>query len=288
MRRTDIRFNTVADDYPRMRIDIALCQYTPVRGDPEANAERIEKALRDGPGDVVMLPEMFLTGYGFPCDGLEETTERCIGEISDLCRMLDKAAVVGAPRFESDLVYNSMVFLSPDGDSWYDKAHLASFGVYAETGFAPGYAPAMGSYHGVLFGMSICYDIFFPEILHGCSLNGASVNICSAASAVQSKPFLDRVLPARALEDVTYLAYINNVGSMDGLMMHGCSRGLDPFGDVLAQCGDVEGSAVFTVDTDRLEEARNVRRHLSDYRADIDWGVQGYDDERGHPKVLIR
>ena len=46
--------------------------------------------------------------------------------------------------------------------------------------------------------------------------------------------------------------------------------------------------AVFTVDTDRLEEARDVRRHLSDYRADIDWGVQGYDDERVHPKVLIR
>ena len=199
-----------------MRVDVALCQYMPVPGDPEANAGRIERALRKGPGDVLMFPEMFLTGYGHPCEGLQERSEQCIGEISDLCRMLDKAVAVGAPRFESDLVYNSMAFLSPDGDSWYDKVHLASFGVYAETGFAPGYAPAMGSYHGMLFGMCICYDIFFPEILHGCSLNGASVNICSAASAMQSKPFLDRVLPARALEDVTYTAYINNVGPMNG------------------------------------------------------------------------
>lgn len=263
-----------------MRVDVALCQYMPVPGDPEANAGRIERALRKGPGDVLMFPEMFLTGYGHPCEGLQERSEQCIGEISDLCRMLDKAVAVGAPRFESDLVYNSMAFLSPDGDSWYDKAHLASFGVYAETGFAPGYAPAMGSYHGMLFGMCICYDIFFPEILHGCSLNGASVNICSAASAMQSKPFLDRVLPARALEDVTYTAYINNVGPMNGLVMHGCSRGLDPFGDTLAQCGAEEGAVAFTVDTDRLDEAREVRRHLSDFRTDVDWGVQGYGSGR--------
>ena len=272
-------FNLTVCDGAHMRFDVALCQYAPVPGNPEANTGTIGRIMREGGGDVLMFPEMFLTGYGHPCEGLAERTEQCIGEISDLCRMLDKAVAVGAPRFESDLVYNSMAFLSPDGDSWYDKAHLASFGVYAETGFAPGYAPAMGSYRGVLFGMCICYDIFFPEILHGCSLNGASVNICSAASAVQSKPFLDRVLPARALEDVTYMAYINNTGTVNGLEMHGCSRGLDPFGDTLAQCGAGEGTAVFTVDTERLEEARGIRRHLADYRADIDWGVQGYGDE---------
>ena len=58
--------------------------------------------------------------------------------------------------------------------------------------------------------------------------------------------------------------------------MHGCSRGLDPYGDIMAECGTGEGRAVFTVDTERLEEAREVRRHLSDYRYDVDWGVQGH------------
>ena len=46
-----------------MRIEVALCQYRPVPGDPEANADRICEALRDGAGDVLVLPEMFLTGY---------------------------------------------------------------------------------------------------------------------------------------------------------------------------------------------------------------------------------
>lgn len=259
-----------------MRADIALCQYMPVPGNPEANAGRIKERVRRGEADVYMFPEMYLTGYGAPCEGLAERVEECIGGLSDLCRMEDVAVAVGCPRYESDLVYNSLAFLSPDGDSWYDKAHLAGFGVYAETGFVPGYRSGMGSYHGMLFGMCVCYDVFFPEILHGCSLNGASVNICCAASAIQSKRFLDRVLPARALEDVTYMAYINNVGPANDLDMHGCSRGLDPFGDILAECGTGEGECMFTADTEKLEEAREIRRHLSDYRADIDWGVQRF------------
>ena len=257
-----------------MRVDIALCQCVPVPGRPSANARRIAGLMDSLDADVLMLPEMFITGYGAPCDGLREEVESAVGELSDLCRETDRAVAVGAPRYSDGGVYNSLAFLSPDGDSWYDKAHLAGFGIYAETGFLPGSAPAMGSYHGMLFGMCVCYDVFFPEILHGCSLRGAAVNICAAASALPSKPFLDRVLPARALEDVTYTAYINNTGTANGLEMHGCSRGLDPFGEVLARCGAGEGTAVFTADTDVLAEAREVRRHLADYRGDIDWGVR--------------
>lgn len=259
-----------------MRADIALCQILPVQGNPAANKDLILGLMDRVRADVLLFPEMFLTGYGSPCDGLEDDVEVCIGELSDACRMNDMALAFGCPRFESGLVYNSLAFMSPDGDSWYDKAHLADFGVYAETGFAPGSGPGMGSYHGMLFGLCICYDVFFPEILHGCSLAGASVNVCAAASAVQSKRFLDRVLPARALEDVTYTAYINNVGMTSGLEMHGCSRGLNPYGDVLAECGPTEGVAVFSVDTDELDEARKIRRHICDYRSEIDWGVQNF------------
>ena len=48
---------------------------------------------------------------------------------------------------------------------------------------------------------------------------------------------------------------------------------------MLAGCGSGGRTAVFTVDTERLEEAREVRRHLTDYRSDIEWGVQGYEGE---------
>lgn len=259
-----------------MRISVELCQLVPAIGDPSRNAETVLDLLGRSESDVFVFPEMFITGYGADLDGMEDAVEQSIGAISDSCRDLDKAVAMGSPRFESGCVRNSLLFLSPDGDSYYDKAHLARFGLYSENGFAEGNGPGIGSYHGMLFGMCICYDVFFPEILHGCSLSGTDVNICSAASAVQSKPFLDTVLPARALENVTYLAYVNNTGRMNGCEMHGCSRGLDPFGRVVTDCGTAECTGTMVVDTEKLDECREIRRHLDDFRSDIRWGVQRF------------
>ena len=254
-----------------MKVRVALCQFMPDVGDVESNGERIISCLRSDDADMYIFPDLFLTGYWADCSLLKDEVQAMVRTISEECRRTDTAAVFGSPRYTDDGVMNSLAFLSPDGDVWYDKAHLARFGVYAENEFTEGRSPAIGLYHGIGFGMCVCYDIFFPEILHGCSLRGASVNICVAASAVQSKPFLDKVISARALENVTYLAYVNNTGPLNGLEMHGCSRGLDPFGDVIAECGISECVSVFTVDTEELERARGIRRHLTDFRSDIPW-----------------
>ncbi len=251
-----------------MKVGLLLCQIRPEMGEPERNAETVVKLM--GRADVVVLPEMFMTGYGAPLEGLKDRVETAVGIVSDACRDMDKAVAVGSPGWTDEGVTNSLLFLSPDGDSRYDKAHLARFGAYSEDGFTPGMRPALGSYHGMRFGLCICYDVFFPEVLHGRSLAGSSVNLCCAASGVQSKPFVDKVLPARALENVTYLAYVNNVGPMAGLEMHGCSRGLDPFGRTMAECDGV-GTAMMTIDTDELERSRKERHHLEDFRRDVKW-----------------
>lgn len=259
-----------------MHVSVELCQLAPAPGDPSKNAGTVLDLMSGSGSDVFVFPEMFLTGYGADTSGMEDDVSQCVGMISDSCRDLDKAVAIGSPRFGSECTYNSLLFLSPDGDTYYDKTHLAKFGMYSEVGFTGGNGPGIGSYHGMLFGMCICYDIFFPEILHGCSLAGADVNICSAASAIQSKPFLDTVLPARALENVTYLAYVNNTGPMNRCVMHGCSRGLDPFGKVMTDCGTAECTRTMTIDTDELNEFREIRHHLADFRSDIDWGVQRF------------
>lgn len=259
-----------------MRIDVGLCQIRPVMGDVDANADRVESELRDGRADVLITPELFLTGYGADLTGCRREVEERIARMSDLCRDTDRAVALGAPRFADDGVYNSIAFLSPDGDVWYDKIHLARFGIYSEDGFLAGDRPAIGMYHGIGFGLCVCYDVFFPEVLRASSVAGSVVNVCVAASAVPSKPFLDRVLPARALENVSYIAYVNNIGTASGLEMHGCTRGLDPFGDTVADCGTSESIAVMTVDTERVAECRAVRHNLDDFRPEIDWFRKRY------------
>lgn len=255
-----------------MQIDVALCQIRPERGSADMNADRIANMVMSGVADVLVFPEMFLTGYGTSAFDQEDEIASCIMRISDICRKYDKAVAVGTPMFTGHGVTNSLAFLSPDGDTFYDKTHLAKFGVYSENGFVPGKRPALGSYHGLRFGLSICYDIYFPEVLHSCALRMSDVNLCISAAAVQSKPFFDRVLPARALENVTYLAFVNNVGPMAGLEMAGSSRALDPFGEEITSCGtEAECVQTFKVDTEALAEARRTRRHISDFRWDIDW-----------------
>ncbi len=259
-----------------MKFRLGVCQLEPAFGRPEENAETICGLLDDDVADVLVFPESFMTGYGCSPAGIREATESAVRKVSGKCRETGKAVSVGSPRWCGGSVRNSMLFLSPDGDSYYDKAHLARFGVYAEDGFEQGEGPSMGSYRGILFGMCVCYDIFFPEILHGCSLRGSSVNICCAASATVSKPFLDAVLPARALENVTYLVYSNSTGTAGRLEMHGCSRVLDPFGRTVAECGPGKGIAVAEIDTGLLEECRRTRRHLEDFRSDVEW-LRGLD-----------
>ncbi len=255
-----------------MQVDIALCQIRPAVGDPELNAERISELLLTEDASILVFPESFLTGYGASLDGISEKVDECLLHISHLCRKYDKAVVVGTARRTDRGDTNTLAFLSPDGDTYYDKLHLARFGIYSEEEYVPGEKIVMGSYHGIRFGMSICYDIYFPEILHTQSLMRSCVNICVSAAARPSAPHFEKVLPARALENVTYLAFVNNVGPMNGLEMAGGTCAFDPLGNRIVSCDDSkEGIVRFTFDTDSLTEARKTRRHLSDFRRDVKW-----------------
>lgn len=255
-----------------MRVEVALCQIRPTPGSPERNAERISGIMMSDDADVLVFPESFLNGYGTSPEGMGERIDESISKLSDLCRKHDKAVAVGTAVINDQGITNSLVFLSPDGEAVYDKLYLARFGIYSEDGYVPGKKPAIGLYHGLRFGMCICYDVYFPEILRSCSLRKADVNLCISAAAKPSAEYFEKVLPARALENVTYLAFVNNVGPMAGLDMAGLSRAYDPLGNVVSSCGsESEGIARFTVDTEELARARSVRRHLSDYRRDIVW-----------------
>ena len=84
-------------------------------------------------------------------------------------------------------------------------------------------------------------------------------------------------LPARALENVTYLAFVNNVGPAGDLVMAGTSRAVDPLGREIVRCpADAEAVETFTFDTEVLANARSTRRHLQDFRSDIDWFRQSF------------
>jgi predicted amidohydrolase len=139
-----------------------------------------------------------------------------------------------------------------------------------ENRFEAGKSPILAEFGGMKFGLSICYDIFFPEIYRSYAAAGADVNICISASADASRKYLERVLPARSLENVIYTVFVNNISS--GLpKFYGGSRLLGPLGDTLAESGGGEDVLCVFVDRDVVGNARKERRHLEDLRKDIRW-----------------
>ncbi|MDN5358151.1 MAG: 5-aminopentanamidase [Candidatus Methanomethylophilaceae archaeon] len=254
-----------------MELNLKVCQYRPVPADPERNSERIAKELDSEHPDVLIFPEMFLTGYGKDCSSMNEQTEIAVKRIKKACRDTGKAAVFGGPCYEGGKVYNSLYFVTPDDTRIYRKIHLARFGIYSESDFASGDSPVIGEFRGVKFGLCICYDIFFPEVLRSCALAGSVVNICISASAWQSKPFLETILPARALENVSYTVFANNTGKMAGTLMFGRSRILSPFGDLICSVDEDEGSCEAVFSDVALSQFRNIRHHISDARKDVAW-----------------
>ncbi|MDR1404045.1 MAG: carbon-nitrogen hydrolase family protein [Candidatus Methanoplasma sp.] len=255
-----------------MGIRLALCQSKASVGDVRTNLNRIMSVISQNRSDVYVFPELFLTGYGADYASLADDIQYAADKVRIWCIEKNIAVAVGSPSWYQDGMRNSLLFITPDGVTKYDKLYPANFGVYSEKEFIPGNMPKTAVFGGMKFGFSICYDIFFPEICRNCALSGAYVNLCIAASAASSKPYFDRILPARSLENVMYTVFVNNVGNFEGSnAFFGHSRLIGPLGSTITELGDEEETVCIYLDQDVIDNARKERKHMDDLRIDIRW-----------------
>jgi len=254
-----------------MGMRLALCQCQATLNDVNSNLNKIMTAVTQTRADVYIFPEMFLTGYGADYALLSDDVQYAVDRMRLWCMERDIAILVGAPSYSSSGIKNSLLFITPGDLVRYDKLYLARFGIYSEKEFVTGSRPVTCSFKDMVFGLSICYDIFFPEIYRNYALSCADINICIAASAKPSKPYYERILPARSLENLVYTVFVNNVGSSGELEFYGTSRLVGPLGDILCELGDKEETLCVYVDKDVIRNARKERRHLDDRRIDINW-----------------
>ena len=104
--------------------------------------------------------------------------------------------------------------------------------------------------------MSICYDVFFPEVFQADAIKGCTTNICISASPAVRRSYFEILTSARALENTAFLAYVNLAGVEDGLQFWGGSRLVGPTGDVLAKAKyDEEDFVICEVDFSDLKSS---------------------------------
>jgi predicted amidohydrolase len=182
----------------------------------------------------------------------------------------------GMPEASGDPArpYNTSVLVSPSGEvaAAYRKIHLFDVDLPDGTSLkesastTAGAGPVIADVGGTPVGMTVCYDLRFPELYRALGGLGARVvTIPSAFTLTTGKDHWHVLMRARAIEnEVFVLAAAQHGKHPRGRLTYGKSLIVDPWGDVLAQCGEGEGLAVADLDfayQDRVRAALPCLSH---------------------------
>jgi predicted amidohydrolase len=264
------------------RWTVGLVQYAPTFGRKVENLMAVEALLRDVRADLVVLPELFATGYLFR-DAAEayELAEPIpdgptCQALWDWSRRWDMAIVAGMAERAPDGVYNSAVLVDARTGTLevYRKVHL-----FAEekVWFRPGNLGfRVFPVRGVQVGVMICFDWIFPEACRTLALKGAQV-IAHPSNLVL--PYCQRAMPIRSLENRVFCVTANRTGEdVRGddrrLVFTGQSLVTAPDASVLLTLGPAEvRAAVVEIDPRAaLDKHMTPRNHiLQDRRPEYYW-----------------
>jgi NAD+ synthase (glutamine-hydrolysing) len=251
---------------PLPPLRLALAQVDSRVGDLEGNAERIGRdiaAARDGGAELVVFPELALTGYPPEDLLLKEhflrATRATLDELAGATRGI--VAVVGFPERAQD-VFNSIAVLC-DGDvrAIYRKTRLWNYGVADEERyFQAGDGGAVLDFGDVRIGLTVCEDLWVPgEPGSDEALAGAALIVNPSASPyVRGKGLeRERMLAQRARDNLCAVAFCNLVGGQDELVFDGHSVVVDHEGSVVARAPQFAEALTFaTVDVQAAVTAR--------------------------------
>lgn len=257
---------------------VATVQLEPRVGEKERNLDKAMKCLREAKemgAELIALPELCNAGYRFQSRteayGLSEpvpdglTTEKLV----EFCRKEGVYVIMGINERDNYRLYNSAVFVGPEGFiDVYRKKHL----FYEEhLWFQPGdrrlvlHDTPLGR-----IGLTICYEISFPEMARIYMLKGADILVNPAAFV---RPINSVLIQARAAENRMFVVSSTRAGEERGLRFVGLSMIVAPNGDILARASadqeEIKMAEVNVTDAVRAKHINEFNHLLGDRRTDI-------------------
>ncbi|AMB83892.1 carbon-nitrogen hydrolase [Pseudomonas agarici] len=262
---------------------IALYQCPPLPLDVKGNLRRLQQLAVEARGaDVLVVPEMFLTGYNIGAEAAALLAEARDGaaaqHIAALATASNIAIVYGYPeRAEDGRIYNAVQLIDARGRSLcnYRKTHL--FGDLDHSMFSagPDDFPVV-ELNGWKLGLLICYDVEFPENTRRLALGGAELILVPTANMVPFDFVAEVTIRARAFENQCYVAYANYCGHEGEIQYCGQSSIAAPDGSRIAQAGLDEALITGTLDRSLMQQSRSSNRYLLDRRPEL-YGDLGRD-----------
>jgi predicted amidohydrolase len=265
------------------RVTAAVVQMTST-ADVERNlatAERLVGEAAARGASFVSVPEnfAFLRSEGQPIPEPQAIDGAWVRRFSERARRHSLTLLLGSvPEKVADetRVYNTSVLIGPDGHTIavYRKMHLFDIDLPGmehlkeSRAVLPGKDVVVADTEFGRLGLSICYDLRFPELYRRLVRSGARIlAIPSAFTERTGKDHWEVLLRARAIENLAYVVAAAQTGPHGGgRSSHGHAMIVDPWGSVLAQVPDGEGVAVAELDFDRQDRLRRELPALSHTR----------------------
>lgn len=254
---------------------VSLAQMSFQLGQPEANFKRaagwIAEAAERG-SDLVLLPELWASGYDLENWQRYATAldDGLFARLAGLAR--DHKIAIGSSLLEreADQSYNTFVLFGADGARLgvYRKIHRFRL-LDEEKWLGAGNELALIEAPWGSTGLSICYDLRFPEMFRLYGLNGARLVLLVAEWPRTRIEHWRILLQARAIENQTFLAAVNKVGESKGAKLGGHSAVVDPWGKRLVEGDTTEALLTAEIDFREVEKARRFLPVFDDRRPDV-------------------
>ncbi len=225
--------------------------------------------------ELLVTPEMFLTGYAIGAERIASLAEPADGPLAQAVNAIAQrhgiAIVCGYPEQNPHgKPFNAALAISPDGTRLMNTRKTHLFGDMDRAQFSAGDAASqVFEWRGWRLGLLICYDVEFPEAVRGLALQGADAVLVPTANMEPFDEVQRVLLPARALENRLFVAYANACGAEAALRYNGLSTVCAPDGRTLTQA-EPHGERLLPVTLSRsaLATAR-AATPLPDRRSDL-------------------
>lgn len=251
-------------------LQIALVQANQIWEDKDANFAHISSLIENTSADIFLLPEMFHTGFSMNAASLAEAWQSSEGVqfLKGVAKKKNAALYTSLIIKEGNHFHNRAVFVEPSGDvTHYDKRK--TFGLAGEDKiYTAGKQQVIKEYKGWKFLLQVCYDLRFPEIQLNHEVEGTplyDVLLTVANWPERRNTHWKALLPARAIENQSYVIATNRVGTdASDLIYSGDSAIIDPIGHTIVSASYEECVLVGKISAKQLQDVRKKLPFLKD------------------------
>ena len=249
---------------------IGLIQYSPKWEDKDANKEKITSILNEENSDVDLLifPEMTLTGFTMQSKTYAEEIEgESFAYFASLAEKFECDIIAGIIEHRSGKYFNTLIHIEKNGKqkNHYHKIHPFSFSD-EDKHFSAGDKPAITWLGDWKIGLSICYDLRFPELYRFYAKENVHLIINIANWPDTRIEHWSTLLKARAIENQCFVAGVNRVGKDPKLNYVGFSSVYDPMGKQIVAVKNEERIIFAEIEKTEVEDVRGRLPFLDDIK----------------------